>query len=107
MDSYEFSQWIAFEQAHGPLGGEWTNEAIAGIHEQLQTIAYLLGQAHFTDKQHKNGPVPKPEHLPRANEYNKPPPSIVDNLDEAEWLPLTEDELLDVKIDPTETGEED
>jgi hypothetical protein len=106
MDSYEFSQWIAFERSHGPLGGEWDADALASIQEQLQQISYLLGQAHFTDKTHKRGPIPKPERFPRPHESLRRIPSVEDNLDEAEWLPPTEDELLEVRIDPEESGEE-
>lgn len=107
MDSMEYSQWMAFERAHGPIRGEWSEEALAGIQEQLQQIAYLLGQAHFTDKTHKRGPVPKPEHYPRPYESLKRPPPVVEIDDEEEWLPPTEDELLEIRIDPAETGEEE
>lgn len=110
MDSVEFSQWMAFERAHGPINGEWTSETLANAVEQLHTIAYLLGQAHFTDKTHKRGPIPKPERYPRPNEsLRKNGSSFADEVDqdEAEWLPPTEDELLEIRIDPTETGEEE
>jgi hypothetical protein len=107
MDSREYSQWMAFERAHGPINGEWDAEVFSNIQEQLQTIAYLLGQAHFTDKTHKRGPIEKPERYPRPGEFMERlgGKSPVDNADkdEAEWLPLTEDELLEVQIDPTET----
>ena len=108
MDSMEFSQWLAFERAFGPLGPEWDVEATSSIHEQLQQIAYLLGQAHFTDKTHRRGPIPKPERYPRPYEAIKSPPSLVDaDIDEAEWLPPTEDEALEVHIDPAESGAEE
>lgn len=109
MDSVEYSQWMAFERVHGPINGEWNQEAMANMSEQLHTIAYLLSQAHFTDKHHKRGPIPKPERYPRANESLRKLTSFLDDVeaDEAEWLPPTEDELLEVRIDPTETGEED
>ena len=109
MDSMEYSQWLAFERAHGPINGEWSRETLANIQEQLQSIAYLLWQAHFTDKTHKRGPIPKPEHYPRANESMKRlgGPSPVDEIeDDSEWLPLTEDELVEFSIDQDETGEE-
>lgn len=104
----EYSQWMAFERAYGPLRSEWSDDALASIHEQLQQIAYLMGQAHFTDKTHKRGPVPKPERYPRPNESLSKPVSLVDGIDEdeEEWLPLTEDELVEVHIDPAESGEE-
>ena len=107
MDSIEYSQWMAFERAHGPINGEWSAEALASIQEQLQQISYLLGQAHFTDKTHKRGPIPKPEQFPRPYEYlTKPQPQRPEVDNEEEWLPPTEDELLEIRIDPTETGEE-
>lgn len=109
MDSVEYSQWMAFERANGPINGEWNQEVWATVQEQLQTIAYLLSQAHFTDKTHRRGPIPKPEHYPRPHEsMEKSAPSVIDAVDkdEAEWLPPTEDELVEIRIDPTETGEE-
>lgn len=112
MDSVEYSQWMAFERANGPIGGEWDSNALAAIQEQLQQISYLMGQAHFTDKHHKRGPIPKPEKFPRPNEAldGNVHSRIVEfgDEDEAEWLPPTEDELLEVRIDPTEMagGEE-
>jgi hypothetical protein len=108
MDSVEFSQWMAFERAHGPLLREWDQEALSNCIEQLHSIAYLLGQAHFTDKTHKKGPIPRPERYPRPYESLRKQGSFADEVDqdEAEWLPPTEDELLEIRIDPTETGEE-
>lgn len=112
MDSVEYSQWMAFERVYGPIGGEWEQEALAGIVEQLHTLTYLFSQANFTDKNHRRGPIPKPERYPRPNEslrkYHTEPRDEDDALlrDEAEWLPPTEDELLEIRIDPTETGEE-
>jgi hypothetical protein len=102
MDSWEFSQWIAFERSHGPLGGEWNAEVLSSIQEQLQQVGYLLSQAHFTDKTHKRGPVDKPERYSRPWEVMKSTPVPLEHLDESEWLPLTEDELLDVTIDSQE-----
>lgn len=113
MDSIEYSQWMAFERVAGPINGEWDSDALAAIQEQLQQLSYLLGQAHFTDKNHKRGPIPKPERYSRPYEIHGKPNSsnVVDfseDADEAEWLPLTEDELVEVRIDPEETagGEE-
>lgn len=111
MDSMEYSQWMAFERAHGPLRGEWEQEAMANMMEQLHTIAYLISQAKFTDKTHRRGPIQKPERYPRPNESLRKlgDSSYRDDVDqdEAEWLPPTEDELLEIRIDPTETGEEE
>jgi hypothetical protein len=111
MDSWEYTQWMAYEQAWGPLGGEYDSDALASIQEQLQQIAYLLGQAHFTDKNHKRGPIEKPSKFPRPHDVFNPKEgtrrSYIEEIpDEAEWEPLTEDELLDVHINEEETGEE-
>lgn len=106
MSSREMAQWMAFERAHGPIGTEWSDEALAAIQEQLQQLSYLLSQAKFTDKTHRKGPVPKPERFPRPYESVKRTPSVVENDFEEEWLPPTEDELLEIRIDPAETGEE-
>lgn len=109
MDSVEFSQWIAYERVHGPLDGSWDAEATASIQEQLQQLSYLLSQAKFTDKTHRRGPVPKPERFPRPHEAMNGNRSVIENVDEdeAEWLPPTEDELLEVRIDPEESGGEE
>lgn len=108
MDSIEYSHWIAYERSHGPLDGSWDAEALASVQEQLQQLSYLLSQAKFTDKTHRRGPVPKPERFPRPYEALAPP-SVEKNFDEdeAEWLPPTEDELLEVRIDPEESGGEE
>lgn len=109
----EYSQWMAFERVAGPINGEWESDALAAIQEQLQQLSYLLGQAHFTDKNHKQGPIPKPERYLRPHETNgKSNASNVADFDdlkfEDEWTPLTEDELVEVRIDPEEMagGEE-
>jgi hypothetical protein len=71
-------------------------------------LSYLLSQAKFTDKTHRKGPVPRPERFPRPYEsVTKPTPQTVEIDYEEEWLPPTEDELLEIRIDPAETGEED
>jgi hypothetical protein len=109
MSSMEYSQWMAFERAHGPIGDEWSNEALAQIQEQLQQLSYLLSQAKFTDKTHRKGPVPKPERFPRPYESLVKPTRDVPEQDfEEEWLPPTEDELLENRYDPAdgESGEE-
>jgi hypothetical protein len=103
MDSMEYAQWRAFERANGPINGEWDSSALAAIQEQLQQLSYLLGQAHFTDKTHKRGPIPKPERYPRPNEsFGKQISSRIvefEDVDEEEWLPLTEDELVEVRYE--------
>lgn len=108
MDSMEYSRWMAYERAHGPIGGEWDQELLANIQEQLQTLNYLFSQAKFTDKTHRKGPIDPPKRYPRPYESAKPSSPVDDlDLEEAEWLPPTEDELVEIRIDPTESGEEE
>lgn len=66
VDSRELTQWLAFEREHGTL--QYSDEVLAGIHEQLQCVAHLLGAAHFTDDKHTKNPVPEPERIPRPGE---------------------------------------
>lgn len=68
MTSRQLSEWMAFEKADGPIGGQYEQEVLASIHEQLQAIAHLLGAAHFTDKEHPDNPVPEPIRYPRPDE---------------------------------------
>lgn len=65
MSSRQVSEYMAYERIHGPIGDGWLHETISQMHEQLQSINYLLSQAHFTDKQHKKGPIPEPKRHPR------------------------------------------
>lgn len=91
MDSYEFTQWVAFEQVYGPIGDEWQQEAIASIHEQLQRLTYVQSQAHFTDKHHRRGPVAPPQKYPRPYESLKFEPDEESDYSE-EWMPPPEEE---------------
>lgn len=34
---------MAFERAFGPLGDEWRDEALIGIHDQLQILGAVMG----------------------------------------------------------------
>lgn len=68
MSSRELTEWMAYEYHAGPLGTEWIGETLSGIHEQLQLLNYMFGQAKFTDKNHKQGPAPKPEEYLRPEE---------------------------------------
>lgn len=43
IDSHEISEWMAFERAFGPLGDEWSNEALAAIYDQLQILCAVMG----------------------------------------------------------------
>lgn len=62
MSSRELTEWAAYEQYAGPLGQNYANEALAGIHELLQTTNKLLGAKM------KNNPVPDPKPYPRPHE---------------------------------------
>lgn len=68
MSSRELTEWKAYEKHAGPLGGFWFAEALSALHEQIQFLNYMFGQAKFTDKQHKKGPAPKPTDFPRPDE---------------------------------------
>jgi hypothetical protein len=68
MDSKEIGEWRAYERHSGPLGSAWLSEVVGGIHEQLQLLNRLTGQAHFTDKQNTDSKVPQPKHFPRPYE---------------------------------------
>lgn len=63
FDSLELAQWRAYEIALGPIGGQYSDAALAHIHEQLQNISYLLGAQAGEDN-----PVSQPEHYPRPDE---------------------------------------
>lgn len=67
--SRQLAEWRAFERVDGFLGDDWNQEVAAGIHEQLQLIAYLMG-AQMAGRRKKN-PVNKPSRFPRAAEMLK------------------------------------
>jgi len=69
FDSLELAEWRAFERALGPIGKEYSEGALAQIHEVLQGILYLLGAQCGEDN-----PAPRPQHFPRPNEVFLPPP---------------------------------
>lgn len=69
VDSRELAEWRAYEAVAGPIGTEWRDQVLADIHEQLQSLNRLTGQAHFTDKNNREGPAPEPEHYPRPYEF--------------------------------------
>lgn len=81
MSSRELAEWKAYERVSGPLGTSWFADVIAGLHEQLQGIAYLLSQANFTDKNHRTGPVPQPKDYPRPHALY----ATAVEADEAKW----------------------
>lgn len=61
MTSKELTEWQAYERFSGPLGTEYTNEALAQLNDHLHDLLYLTSQAHFTDKAHRKGPIEKRE----------------------------------------------
>lgn len=71
-DSLELAEWRAFERALGPVGRQYSDGALAHIHEQLQAIAYLLG-AQAGDE----NPVSQPQHYPRPDEVFLPQDEVV------------------------------
>lgn len=48
------------------MGPRYDSDVLAEIHEQLQTLTYLLAAVN-TDKG-KTNPIPKPQHYPRMSE---------------------------------------
>lgn len=67
FDSLELAQWRAYEIALGPIGRQYSEGTLAAIHEQLQTVAYLLGAQAGDDN-----PVTPPKHFPRPDEVFLP-----------------------------------
>lgn len=43
FSSYEITEWLAYENAYGPIGDHYLNETLAQMHELMQTMAYLAG----------------------------------------------------------------
>lgn len=64
-DSYELTEWKAYEQAFGPLGSAYSEEILAQIHELIQTELYMAGA------QVKKNPIPIPKKCPRPMEAFK------------------------------------
>ncbi|PRH79408.1 hypothetical protein C6N75_10010 [Streptomyces solincola] len=86
MSSREFAEWQAWHRATGALTDEWQAELLASLHELLQFQAYLTGQAHFTDKHHKKGPAPKPEHYKRRYELLGPLSPLEEEDEDDDWV---------------------
>lgn len=49
IDSYEISEWIAFERAFGPLGSGYNDRALAAIHAQITLLCGLIGKGNWGD----------------------------------------------------------
>lgn len=69
MDSRELAEWHAYEKLNGPLDDSWRDEMRAQSVEFGHDLLYLTGQAHFTDKNHRTGPIDqREERIKRPNE---------------------------------------
>lgn len=68
MDSFELTEWAAYERYAGPLDDTWRDDVQAAVHEQLQSLNRMTGAAHFTDKKHPRNPAPEPRRIPRPAE---------------------------------------
>jgi len=64
--SRELSEWVAYDNVYG-FGDHKLYDVLAGIHEQIQVLNYMFGQANFANEEHEN-PIPKPERLARGGE---------------------------------------
>lgn len=62
VDSFELSEWIAYEKAFGPLGNDYTHEVLASMHELQQALLHLYGA------QLERNPIPVPKRFPRPDE---------------------------------------
>lgn len=58
IDSYELSEWMAFERAFGPIGSEYNDRALMAIHEQLLLLCRMFGEVNF-----ESNPIGHPEKL--------------------------------------------
>jgi hypothetical protein len=47
IDSYELTEWMAFERAFGPMGTEWRDYALGAIYQQLQMANGMFGQVNY------------------------------------------------------------
>lgn len=46
IDSYEISEWMAYEKAFGPIGPDYRDRALAAIHTQIRQLCIMYGQVH-------------------------------------------------------------
>lgn len=63
VSSRELSEWMAYEQAFGPIGPRYDSELLAGIHEQMQFANKMTGGEEY----------PEPRKVPRPTEFFLPP----------------------------------
>lgn len=65
LDSYEVTEWMAYERAFGPIGDMYIHATLSSIQEQLQLVAYLQGG------QYSENPAPEPQRWPRPDQLLK------------------------------------
>lgn len=61
ITSRELAEWHAYERLNGPFDESWRDELRAQSVEFQHDQLYLTGQAHFTDKNHRKGPIDQRE----------------------------------------------
>lgn len=79
ISSLELAEWEAYERYAGPLDSAYLAEALASLHELIQTLNRMTGAAHFTDRQHKKNPAPEPKRFPRPHELHSSDEESDDN----------------------------
>lgn len=62
--SYELSELAAYELINGPIGGRYSEELLADIHQQLQRVCSILIAQHVEHEQQ----VPQPQRYPRPHD---------------------------------------
>jgi hypothetical protein len=101
ITSRQLTEWAAYEKVSGPLDRRYDQEALANIQEQLQYANYLLGAAHFTDKDNPDNPVPEPVRFARPEDAFAP------EVEEDPQVALLEQEMANYQaaLEVMEPGE--
>lgn len=73
VDSRQLAEWQAYELVNGRIGGHFTEDALAAIHEMLQQIARILIAQNIEHK----------EDIPDLTKYPRPQDAL-EHLWEAE-----------------------
>lgn len=79
IDSYELTEWMAFERAFGPIGNEWRDHALGAIHQQLVIGNGMFGEVNFEDNpaSDMSGLTPPSDWLkPEPEEDEDAPPDL-------------------------------
>lgn len=74
MSSQELTAWFAYEQANGPLGGEYDSDMLAQINYQLQRVVAAVAAsagAKAGDIPEPKQPMRPPEVMERARQLAK------------------------------------